>query len=84
MARPLARLTWKTDLLPTDQTQSLLAILIFSSTVIVRTSGIVPTREAIGTRRPSANMTKVSPVTHSLKSDIIGRLSVLDSTPRLS
>ncbi len=84
MLRPLAKRICKTDLRPTDHTKSVCDVTISPDGVTAMTSGVCPTRSRIDTRRPSANITKVSPVTHSRKSDMTGRLFGRCSRLRLS
>ena len=82
--RPLASTTSKTDRSPTAHTSSAVAVPKRPSGISDITSGLVPTSFAIGTWRPSASATRVSPVTHSRRSDITGRLSGRCSSERFS
>ena len=75
------RNTWRR---PTAHTLSLFAAMIRPSSDSAQTSGSVPTRSLIGTRRPSVRLTSVSPGTHSRRSDITGRLLGRCSRLRLS
>ena len=74
----------KTGRAPTDHTRSLFAATILRAGDMAHTSGVVPTRARIGRRRPSTSRTCVSPVTHSRKSDMMGRLFGRCSRLRLS
>ena len=82
--RPLARVTLKTGLTPFDHTRSERAVVRRCAASTEKTSGVASTRSRIGSRRPSPRLTSVSPVTHSRRSDITGRLFGRCSSERLS
>lgn len=70
-----ARRISNTSFSPTGQTKSVFLALIFCVSLSMdQTVGVWPTNALIGTARPSANKTRVSPVTHSLRSADCGRL----------
>src|SRR5882762_10033698 len=73
--RPHARRIMTRRRRPTRQIRSVLADTIVPRGDIARTSGAVPTSPSIGTRRPSESSTRVSPVTHSRRSESCGRKS---------
>ncbi len=82
--RPLASAISNTGFWPTLQTASDLACARRPSGFIEMTVGAWPTKSRIGVRLPSARHTRVSPVTHSRRSDICGFFPSRCSTARFN